>query len=74
MHLTYINKNCIILNWIVMKPTGDRICEKGSYSLSDCIYLTVHCWTCEYGTNLKNLVTLHSKHGSIPESKFTSTG
>ena len=53
MHLTYTNKNCIILNWIVMKPIGDWICKKGSYSLSNCMYLTVHCWTCEYGTNLK---------------------
>ena len=24
-----------------------------SYSLSNCIYLTVHCVTCEHGTNLK---------------------
>ena len=31
----------------------DRIWEKGSYSLSNCIHLTVHCETCEYGTNLK---------------------
>ena len=31
----------------------DRICEKGSYSLSNCIYLAVHCVTCEYGTKLK---------------------
>ena len=25
----------------------------GSYSLSDCMHLTVHCLTCEYGTSLK---------------------
>ena len=31
----------------------DRICEKGSYSLSNRMCLTVHCVTCEYGTNLK---------------------
>ena len=31
----------------------DCICKKGSYSLSNCMHLTVHCLTCEYGTNLK---------------------
>ena len=32
---------------------SNRICKKGSYSLSNCMHLTVHCDTCEYGTNLK---------------------
>ena len=32
---------------------GDRICEKGSCSLSNCMHLTVHCETCEYDTSLK---------------------
>ena len=31
----------------------DQISEKGSYSLSNCMHLTVCCVTCEYGTNLK---------------------
>jgi len=30
----------------------DQICEKGSYSLSNWMYLTVHCVTFEYDTNL----------------------
>jgi len=31
----------------------DQICEKGSYSLFNWMHLTVHCVTCEHGTNLK---------------------
>jgi len=31
----------------------DRLCEKGSYSLSNCTCLTIHNLTCEYGTNKK---------------------
>ena len=29
----------------------DRLCEKGSYSLSNCTCLTIHNLTCEYGTS-----------------------
>ena len=31
----------------------DRLCEKGSYSLSNCMCLTIHNLTCEYGTSTK---------------------
>ena len=42
------------------KHICDRICEKGSYSLSNWMHLIIHCVTCEYGTNLKfgNLTVL----------------
>jgi len=36
-----------------MDKICDRICEKGSYSLSDFMYLTIDNLTFEYGTNIK---------------------
>ena len=37
----------------ILHKICDRNCEKGSYSLSNCMHLTIHCEACEYGTNLK---------------------
>ena len=31
----------------------DPVCEKGSYSLSNCIYMVTHNLTGEYGTSLQ---------------------
>jgi len=42
-------RNCY-LSSKMLQCTGDQICEKGSYSLSDCMHLTIHNLTCEYGT------------------------
>ena len=39
-----------IYHW---KNNCDWICEKGSYSLSNWMCLTIHCVTCKHGTNLK---------------------
>jgi len=37
----------------LMDHICDRICKKRSYSLSNRMHLTVHCETCDYGTDLK---------------------
>ena len=46
-------KRCITQLTVLLHNNCDRICEKGSYSLSNWTHLTVRCVTCEYGTNLK---------------------
>ena len=35
------------------KNNRDPVCEKGSYSLSDCTCLVTHNLTCEYGISLQ---------------------
>jgi len=71
-HLTYkMMLNLLRVEW--MKCAQIIVTRKGSYSLSVWMHLTVHCVTCEYGTNLKfGHLTLLKLFYS--DSNFTSIG
>ena len=45
--------NMHVLYTYVIVYICDPVCEKGSYSLSNCIYMVTHNLTGEYGTSLK---------------------
>ena len=36
---------------VLVNDICDRVCRKWSYSLSNCMYLTIHNLTCVYGTS-----------------------
>ena len=44
---------CYSVLYFMSDTICDPVCEKGSYSLSNCIYMVTHNLTGEYGTSLQ---------------------